>query len=526
MPRATRAARPSPPSRGARGVVSSAKAQKRAASAEKSERNDALEKLKAFEKAAVSMQRGDAWQNVMTGLGIPGRDWTRSNEIVSDDALSRQQLDDLYAQDNLAAKIVDTIAEDAIRNWFEIVGVSGEAEGDFQRQIFTEFKRLRVKQRFLQWLKMGRKDGGGLLLIGADDGQTLDKPLNFDGVREIRHIHFVERWLTLPDTIDVDPMSDNFGEPLFYLLLPHGVQTSIMGNNEPLRRGVQPTTSEMIRVHHSRVVAYGGVQVSERRKQLFRGWGYSHLQRCYWSIQNYRVLWAHLSTIFKHLSQTVVKFAGYAELAAGDFQKAIKARLQTLQMARSTLSIVPLDKEDDIEDQTLHGLSGALEIIQYAQEELAQAADMPLTKLFGHMPQGFSKDDAAGRDNWNAKVHGVQEDHLLEPLTDLIELVARASRIAPPADWGVQFLPVNVPDGTEAADIDLKEAQADDLRIKQGSIDPEEARNSLRVDPRCRYLLKEGPAKGDDLVRKAAEKPAAAPNQIAEKAPKSAGEET
>jgi phage-related protein (TIGR01555 family) len=215
---------------------------------------------------------------------------------------------------------------------------------------------------------------------------------------------------------------------------------------------------------------------------------------------NYRVLWAHISSLFKHMSQTVIKFGGYAGLQSGDFAKVIKDRLAQVQMARSTLSIIPLDKDDDLAEQTLHGLSGALEILKYAQEELAQAARMPLTKLFGHMPQGFSKDDDAGRDNWHAHVHGAQEDYLLEPLTDLIEMIASAYKIQEPEEWSVLFMPIDVPDGLTAADIDLKEAQADDLRIQNHTIAPVEARNALRSDARCRYPLADGPAEVDEIV--------------------------
>lgn len=502
MARAPRTSRSAPPSGRVSRSEKSNTAQKRATSAEKKERADMVKRLAMFEKAAQAIERGDSWQNAITGLGIQGRDWTRDTTIETDDVLQRQQIDDLYAQDSLAAKIVDTLADDAIRNWFEIVGVGGAAEADFQKEIFSHFRRLRVKQRFLQWLRHGRKDGGGLLLIGADDGLALEQPLNPDRVREIRHLHFIERWMIQPDTIDIDPTSDTFGEPLYYVLLPRPIQSSMFATSEKRTQRKAPLTMSgtSFRVHRSRVIAYEGVQVSERRKQAFLGWGYSVLQRPFWSIQNYRVLWAHIATLFKHMAQTVIQFAGYAELSAGDFQQEIKKRLAMLQQARSTMSIIPLDVNDKFQEQTLNGLSGAIDVIRYAQEDLAQTADMPLTKLFGHMPAGFSKDDDAGRDNWHAKVHGAQEDFLLEPMMSFIELLVNAYNIKEPPNWSLSFLPLDVPDGVAAADIDLKEAQADDLRIRNRTVAPDEARNSLRADPQNRYPLVDGPAALDETI--------------------------
>lgn len=510
----------SPPSQGRPGrrkTEKSTTGQRRAIAEEKRERKDALATLKKFADAADALQRGDSWQNVTTGLGVAGRDWTMNTTIETDPVLTRQQLDDLYAQDNIAARIVDTIPEDGVANWFEIVGVSGEAEATFQQQIFSHLQRLSAKQRFLEWWKFGRKDGGGLLLIGADDGRRLDEPLEMEAVREIRHLHFVERWYVFPDTIDVDPKSDHFGEPLYYMLLPRAVHSTSFASYEAQRAEIKRAMGDDLSntlIHHSRVIPFRGVKVSERRKLAFLGWSYSNLQRCYWSIQNYRVLWAHIATLFKHMAQTVVKFAGYAELSAGDFQRAINKRLQQLQMARSTLNIVPLDANDSLEEQTFRGLSGVIDILKYAQEDVAQAADMPLTKLFGHLPQGFGKDDVAGRDNWNKRVRGQQEEHVLEPMTDLIRMIAQAYRIKEPEDWAIDFMPIDPPSAAEAAKIDLEEAQADHQRIEDGVLEPEEARDSLRADPKLRYRLKPGPAKHDPVVHpELAQPPPGGPNE-------------
>lgn len=504
MTRAPRSGSPPSKSRGRAGrppTESSATAQKRAVAGEKRDRRDALTELHKLEKVVEAVQRGDAWQNAITGLGIAGRDWTQSTAISTDAALSRQQIDDLYAQDNLAARIVDTIPEDGVQEWFEIVGVSGTAEAEFQRAVFAEFDRLKVKQKLLEWWKFGRKDGGGLLLLGVDDGRPIHMPLEVDQVREVRHLHHLERWMVYPDTIDIDPTSETFGEPLYYVLLPRALSGSTTYGEAPaeVRKMLNKGTA-ITRVHRSRVIPYSGVKVSERRKLMMLGWSYSNLQRAYWSIQNYRVLWAHIASCFKHMAQTVVKLAGYANLSAGDFAKAIQKRLTQLQMARSTLSIVPIDAEDSFEEQTLRGLSGALEVLKYAEEDLAQAADMSLVKLFGHLPQGFGKDDEAGRQNWAKRVRGQQEAHIKDPLELLIALVVKAKGIAEPEGWSLDFLPIDPPSRKDTAEIDKLEAEADHQRIEDAVIEPEEARNSLRADPKLRYQLSDGAARHDPVT--------------------------
>jgi phage-related protein (TIGR01555 family) len=481
-------------------------AAKRAIAAERKERAAwskarVLKELGKYENAAKAIRRGDDWQNVLTGLGIGNRDWRTATTLEDDDILTRGQLDTLYAQDNLAAKIVDDLAEDALRSGWRILGGDGKEAGDFQKKIFAELKRLKVRQRFLQWMKIGRKDGGCVILIGADDGLTLEEPLDPQRVREIRHLHCLERWTIIPDVIDLDPYSENFGEPLYYRLYPRALQVSMELPQEDMLR--QSGMISGARIHHSRLFVHNGIQISERRKIAQRGWGYSVLQRAYNSIMNYRVLWAHIATLFKHVAQTVVKFAGYQELNAGDFQNAIQQRLAQIQIQRSTLNLIALDAEDKIEEESLRGLSGALEVLKYAQEDLAQASDMPLTKLFGHKPMGFSSDDESGRDNWQDRVRGEQEDRILEPLEELVELIAEAGAIATPDEWHIEFNPLASLDEKQLADASLSRAQRDKINYECGFVSPDEVRETLRADPRCEYIMEPGGAPKPPVLKQA-----------------------
>jgi phage-related protein (TIGR01555 family) len=441
-------------------------------------------------------RRHDEWTNVITGLGIAGRDWRTSTELSTDAALSWRQIDDLYRQDNLAARIVDEIAENACRRWIRIVGNEGADTSEFQRQVFAHLERLKAKQSFLEWLKKGRKDGGALLLIGADDGRDISKPIQPSRVREIRHLHCIESRAVVPDVIDLDPMSDNFGCPLMFRLLPRAVMSSTFVAPNSRAFKLQSVTNGL-RIHYSRVFMHDGVQISERLRLQQKGWGDSVFQRAWASIENYRVLWGHIATLFKHVAQTVVKLSGYADLVAGDFEQVIQKRLSEIQMARSTMNVVPLDAEDALQEQTLSGLSGALEIFKYAQEDLAQTSDMPLTRLFGHRPAGFSSQDQSGQINWNQRVRGLQEDRLYSPLMDLIALIVECYNIPAPDNWHIEFLPLEEPSEAEAADTRLKNAQADDIYVKNASLEPGELRETLRADPKSRFIMNKGPARHD-----------------------------
>lgn len=462
---------------------------------------DVARELALFKQAAV-VARQDTWQNALTGLGIAGRDWRTANSLRQDEILDRETLDTIYLQDNLAARVVDAIPEHATRRWVKISAGEGEDSSDFQSEIFKHFDRLKVKQRFTQWMKLARKDGGCAMLIGADDGQTLDMPLDLARVREIRHLHNIERWALLPDIIDLDPMSPSFNEPLYYKVLPRPIWSSTFSGpgNVNVPSQAQGTMTTGMLVHRSRLFVNEGVQISEIMKLAQKGWGFSRLQRAWESIQNYRVLWSHIATLFKHVAQTVVKFAGFGELQGADFQKAINARLAAIQLQRSTTNIVALDSEDTFETQTLQGLSGALEVFMYAQEDLAQASDMPLTQLFGHTPKGFSAEDGPGMRNFYDSVRQTQEDLLLEPLTNLITMLAACEHIPEPDGWALDFLPLLEPTDVEVADKRNKDALTSKMYVEMGALDPNEVRETLRADPKNDYHIEPGEAEGDPIA--------------------------
>lgn len=449
--------------------------------------------------AAKAVRRGDDWQNALTGLGVAGRDWRRGTTLESEAPLDRVSIDDIYGQDNLAAKIVDSIPEHATRRWFRLTGGEGQDASKFQTEIFAHLQRLGAKQKFARWMKLARKDGGVAMLIGADDGaRSLDKALVPERIREIRHLHNLERWTMIPDTIDADPRSPSYGEPLTYQLLP---RANLGGAGQAsLVSAKQRTLLDGARIHRSRLFINTGIQVSERARLAQRGWGLSVLQRAWGPIENYRVLWGHIATLFKHVSQTVIKLSGYTELQGAAFADAINARLAQIQMARSTLNVVPIDIEDELEEQTLAGLSGALEVFKYAQEDLAQAADMPLTQLFGHTPQGFAADDTAGMRNFYDGVRLRQEDDLLNPLTELVGMLATTYKITPPEHWAVDFLPLEEPSDVDVADKRNKDAMTSQLYITTGVLAPEEVRETLRADPKNSYVIGPGPSKNDPVV--------------------------
>lgn len=434
----------------------------------------------------------DAWQNLTTGLGVPFKDWRLESQLLADAILDRQQIDDLYSQDNLAAKIVDAIPEHATRRWMKLMGVTGPEGIDFQQAVDVHLDRLQAPQMFSEWMRLGRKDGGALMLVGADDGHDLDEPLDFSRIREIRHLHILERWMVVPDVVDIDPLSPNFGKPLFYMLLPRALQASAFS-----AKVFKERTSGVDRIHYSRLFIDDGIQVSERRKVEQLGFGYSVLQRAWEPIRRYRVAWGHIESVLKHLAQTIMKFSGLAQLKGADFQNTLNARLAQIHLARSTFNVVPIDKEDELIEQVVQ-LTGVSDMLSRAQDDLAQAADMPLTLLFGHSPLGFSSDDQPGMRNFYDSVALKQQRVLVPPLTTLIKMIISAYKIPEPENWKVDFLPLVEPTDNEISEQRNKDADTAHKYWELGALDATEIRATLKNDPKSPYIIMDGPETDDD----------------------------
>ena len=147
--------------------------------------------------------RGDGWQNFQTGIGT-NRDKVTKGRFWPNAILDHNELLSLYNGSNLAAKIVEKRPTEMFRRGYDLE--SDDADADELVKLREKSDAMRADENFLEAHIWGGLFGGALLIIGADDGQTPEKPLNEDNIKTIQYCNLVDRRFIWVQSYYSDPL--------------------------------------------------------------------------------------------------------------------------------------------------------------------------------------------------------------------------------------------------------------------------------------------------------------------------------
>jgi hypothetical protein len=170
----------------------------------------------------------DSFESVFTGLGT-NRDKVHTSRVAQQALLDPETLEALYHDNDIAARIVETIPQEALRQGFRIVvppdedaeAGTDDGEGDVGQLIGDALDVLETTDRFLEGWTWGRLYGGGAILIGADDGvdeEHMKEPLDETKLRAVNYLTALDRRSLTPGSYYTDPMHPRFGRPQTYRL--------------------------------------------------------------------------------------------------------------------------------------------------------------------------------------------------------------------------------------------------------------------------------------------------------------------
>ena len=153
--------------------------------------------------------------------------------------------------------------------------------------------------------------------------------------------------------------------------------------------------------------------------------------------------------------------------------------------AFSTLRAYLVGAGQDLE-QFSPSLSGWTDIYDRLAQNLATAAAMPITKLFGQAPGGLSTDDGSALANWSAQVAAYQDGQLRPAYNQLVTTICRSAegptRGQEPDEWEIVFAPYQVPSESEQAATMRDRAEGLAVLYDRQLLTAEEVRASLEAD--------------------------------------------
>lgn len=399
----------------------------------------------------------DNWQNVFTGLGT-SRDKTVYGQFVSLAEVPETELTSLYHQNFVAKRIVALKPREMVRQGYVI---NIEDGADASSAIAKKQRELRASQRVCNAMIWGRLYGGAAVIIGADDGQTADQPLNEEAIKAINFLHVVDKRHLIAEDFFTDPLNDEFfGEPQTYRITPRRGATNML-------------------VHRSRMLIFGGAHTSDEERDRFNGWDHSVIASIYNEIRQDADVWSSAQHLMSDASQAVFKIQGLMSMIAGGQKDVLQTRMQLVDMSRSVARALLLDADGGEEfTRQPSSFTDAQAMLDKFMMRLAAAAEIPVTILFGRSAAGMNATGDADFRWFYDTIRTAQENDLRPQLERLARLIMLA-KDGPtggrePEAWDLKFNPLWQMTEAEQAELEKKKAETDKLYIETDVLLPEE----------------------------------------------------
>lgn len=390
----------------------------------------------------IRLFRADGWANLLTGLGISGRDKTKTTTHTSNLALDRSQLQSMYHDSGIVRRIVELHPSYMLREWITI-------PEDTDGIILEQLGEAGVKSKIMDGLTWGRLFGGAMLVLGVKDGGSMEDPVNMERAEGIDFVHVFDRHKVTWTSADLytDPNNKKFNTPEYYHIHP------IQGN---------PFT-----VHESRCIRFGGARVTEERKVELHGWSESVLTQGYDSIKNLGSAFANTGNIIEDFVTGVLTIQGLTDMIASGQEGLVQQRLHLMDLSRHVINTTLLDTEEQYEKKTTT-VTGLPEILDRFMNMLAADYGIPVTLLMGEAPAGLNATGDSDIRNFYDTVAAMQEDILYWPISYMIQLSTKG-RIK-----SFEFNPLWQPTDKDIVDARKVQAEIDQIYINTGVLDSAE----------------------------------------------------
>jgi phage-related protein (TIGR01555 family) len=146
-----------------------------------------------------------------------------------------------------------------------------------------------------------------------------------------------------------------------------------------------------------------------------------------------------------------------------------------------------VDKEDEDFDNVSVPLT-SLDLLQaQSQEHMAAVSRIPLVKLLGISPAGLNASSEGEIETFDDTIKAYQVAFFSPNLTRVIDFIqlSKFGKVDP--DIIFEYVPLTELTEKEQAEVDKLEAEADQVRIDSGVLEPGEVRKSVASNPRSRY---------------------------------------
>jgi phage-related protein (TIGR01555 family) len=414
--------------------------------------------------------RLDGWANDVTGQGT-ARDKTAYNYFSPGRVLSDGEISGLYHDNDVAARMVDIVPDEMLREGFTVDVGDPKANSELADQIDA----LGLDDKLADAIRWGRAYGGGGLLLGADDGRSAATPLMPERARALSYVYVLDRRYLWPLTHYTEPGHPKLGQPETYMV------------TSPSFAAQAPVSV----VHETRLVLFGGATTGIRERETNSGWDLSILQRATKVLSDFDLGWGAAALLLADGNQAVFKISGLADAlsqaaasgSAGGAETFLRERLKLMDMGRSVVRAVVVDAggaEDEPEEsfeRQVFPMTGIPDVLEKLMVRLAATVDVPCTRLFGISPAGLNATGESDVRGWYDRIRSQQTRKLAPKIRRIVRvaLQTKAVKLDTPSAIKVTFPSLWSESPNQAATTRKVLIEGDKLLIDAGEVLPEEA---------------------------------------------------
>lgn len=413
-------------------------------------------------QALKAKRRHDGWQNMLTGIGVQSKDKRMSGKMVFDKPLTESEVEDIYAADGQARRLVDILPSEATRQWIEFENLDSVIDA-----VETEVDRLQIKAKAKEcWVNARIYGGGGGFLNTGDQPDKLKEPLDERNIQRLISIIPLTRYelQVRPTDICADLTSENFGKPEIYHLV--------------VRRGISAQLT-YVPIHYTRIVRFDGLFLPRILSYQNQLWGDSVFTPIHEIMRDYGISYGSVANILQDFRILVYKIAGLQDMVDTDDLDKLKTRLEAMNLARSVVGAFMLDVEEEMEYFS-SPVTGIAELLTKMKERLQAAVDIPHTILFNESPSGLGATGRTEETQWYDYVKAQQETYLMPALDRFFTIMFLAkqgpTRGVIPADWSYDFNPLWQASDKEQADIGKVKAETAKIYVDMNVVSNDEIR--------------------------------------------------
>lgn len=405
----------------------------------------------------------DKLTNLVAQLGTSRDKASHSAYVLA--PLTDDEIVAAYRSAWLPKKIVNIPAFDSVREWrnWQAKGsnqnAKPEANGDDKAKdkpptseeregqigpIEKEEKRLNLKAKVLEARMKARLWGGAAIMIGTGDAR-LSEPLDPTkmGKGGIRYLTVLTRRELTAGEIERDPASEYYGRPKVYQLKTVG-------------------TAQQLDIHPSRLVIFQGAMQPDEAISTgtSQGWGDSVLQSVLEAVTQADSTSANIASLVFEAKINIIRIPDFmANVGDKAYRDKLSERYTLAAMTKGNNGDLLLDKEEEFEQRT-YSFSTLPDVFDRFMQNVAGAADIPATRLFGQAPAGMNATGESDLRNYYDRLSSEQELEMTPALHILDECLIRSALGARDEAIYYEWAPLWQMSETEKAEVFSKKATA------------------------------------------------------------------